>query len=290
MFVIQVINLILSDVIGNPLHIIASGPTIHQIPADPMPIVDKYRLELPKHVEDVLKKSYSLTENTIELAKEEKVTNVLVGDNTLATRSLVESYSRLGYSTFVWSHSVDGMARHLGDFYTGIVRRRLLVTSDHTPMAADNGLTLPSATVSSLEIGRLVTYLLEARPPFCVIGSGECTVAVLGRGKGGRNQETVLSFALSLYKVVHFEFPHLLRSNMMQCTFASFGTDGQDGPTDAAGAQVILSDLIHWDVQEMEMALNDNDSYTYFASKGNCLLKTGLSGTNVLDIHALVFI
>jgi len=125
------------------------------------------------------------------------------------------------------------------------------------------------------------------------LGGGETTVKVTNpSGKGGRNQEMVLAFLIrASEKMVQFE-----EGRNREYCFFSFGTDGQDGPTDAAGACVD-----NYDVEELQNnvglyreakeALRMNDSYVFFMKfrDGRCLLRCGLTGTNVMDVQGLVF-
>ena len=112
--------------------------------------------------------------------------------------------------------------------------------------------------------------------PACIIAGGETTVTVRGEGKGGRNQEMVLSAALHI-------------SGLADTIFLSGGTDGTDGPTDAAGGIVDgeTSALGKENNIEIRDYLDRNDSYTYLKTVGG-LLVTGPTGTNVMDIQILL--
>ena len=112
--------------------------------------------------------------------------------------------------------------------------------------------------------------------PVCILSGGEPTVAVRGKGLGGRNQELVLNFALEIKNN-----PFLL--------FLSVGTDGTDGPTDAAGAFVTGNTVPKTENGKIyaHNYLINNDSYHYFEKSGG-LIKTGVTGTNVMDIQILI--
>jgi hydroxypyruvate reductase len=110
------------------------------------------------------------------------------------------------------------------------------------------------------------------RPPACILSGGETTVSVHGNGKGGRNQEFALSAAI---EIAGFKGTLVL----------SGGTDGTDGPTDAAGAIATGTTLSRG--PNAREYLNRNDSYSYFDKLGD-LVKTGPTGTNVMDIHLLL--
>jgi hydroxypyruvate reductase len=120
--------------------------------------------------------------------------------------------------------------------------------------------------------------IVSRRRPACIISGGETTVKVSGKGKGGRNQE----FAL-----------HCVRPLAVlpaPCLVASLGTDGTDGPTDAAGAVADSSTLtrsLKYGARFLEDSLNDNDSYSFFNRLGD-LIVTGPTRTNVMDLHLVL--
>ena len=116
----------------------------------------------------------------------------------------------------------------------------------------------------------------------CLVGGGETTTVLSAHpGKGGRNQEMALAFALHLKRE--------LGSKFMNCdvTFLSCGTDGQDGPTDATGAVVSSSELASFDEDEALSSLERSDSYGFFEKRGKGLVKTGITGTNVMDLQIM---
>jgi glycerate 2-kinase len=110
------------------------------------------------------------------------------------------------------------------------------------------------------------------RPPACIISGGETTVTLRGKGLGGRNQEFVLAAALDI-------------SGLSDTVIFSGGTDGTDGPTDAAGALADGSTLLR--KPEASAYLSENDSYHYFESLGD-LVKSGPTLTNVMDVHLIL--
>ena len=122
----------------------------------------------------------------------------------------------------------------------------------------------------------------------CLISGGEPTVTVVGEGRGGRNQELALAFSLC-----HHQLKKTDLTCETKCVLLSLGTDGQDGPTDAAGAMGHYS-LTHTAIEQgLDGAdyLRRNDSNSFFSrlDGGRYLVKTGLTGTNVMDIHCLIF-
>ncbi len=122
----------------------------------------------------------------------------------------------------------------------------------------------------------VLAYARPVRRPACILSGGETTVTLQGKGKGGRNQEFVLAAALAL-------------EGFGPTVIFSGGTDGIDGPTDAAGAYVDSSTLgrarvLHLDPRQY---LDNNDSYHFF-EKLEALIKTGPTGTNVMDVRIIL--
>jgi glycerate 2-kinase len=250
------INLILSDVVGDPLDSIASGmttadPTSFQ---DALRIVDRYGIadDIPAGVRAVLEAG--ARGDLPDTPKEgdalfERVDNVILGSNRIALAAAAVKAAELGYDTVTLSSRITGEAREIAHVYAGIA----------ADLAAHDGL------VST---------------PACVLGGGETTVTIKGEGKGGRNQEMALSFLLDLAE----EPPEIRR----RVSFLAASTDGNDGPTDAAGAFVLLHGHVGDEMRsEAEDALRRNDSYTFFARKGG-LLRTGPTNTNVCDMQVII--
>ncbi|HEV3140370.1 MAG TPA: MOFRL family protein, partial [Vicinamibacterales bacterium] len=121
----------------------------------------------------------------------------------------------------------------------------------------------------------------QAPRPSAVIASGETTVHVKGRGKGGRNQEIALAAATAVARL-HPRAPSV-------CAIASVGTDGVDGPTDAAGAIVDSTTLDRARAAGLqpEQFLDDNNAYAFFSALGD-LIHTGPTGTNVGDLQMIL--
>jgi hydroxypyruvate reductase len=111
------------------------------------------------------------------------------------------------------------------------------------------------------------------RPPACVVSGGETTVTIRGGGKGGRNQEFVLAAAIDI-------------AGLEDTLIMSAGTDGTDGPTDAAGAMAD-GETVGRSARNAREALAENDSYPFFAELGDLII-TGSTGTNVMDLHVVL--
>ena len=254
----RLINLILSDVIGDRIGTIASGitapdPTTFQ---DALSIIGKYSLEdkLPQAVKDHLaqgregkipetpKASDSVFRNTV---------NIILGNNTLACDAARKTAQRLGYDTRILSTTLAGEASEAGLYFAQLAK---------DIDSGKSGIAKPAA----------------------IIAGGETTVTIRGKGKGGRNQEMALAFAIELYRI----YPS--SSNIF---FLSAGTDGSDGPTDAAGAFVTpaLMEKMKAISAKAAASLAENDAYHFFSNTGD-LFKTGPTYTNVCDIEILVII
>ena len=231
------ISLVLSDVIGDPLDAIASGPTVPDPTtfADAVAVLTKYGLwnRVPPRVREHLEAAEVETPKTLPAT----IVTQILGNNDTARRAAAAHAERLGY--FV--HDLGG------DF-----------AGDTQELAAD------FARCVSDYAGPL---------PACFLSGGETTVT-LGNstGKGGRNTEFALAFAIALHDDVR---PRVV------CL--SGGTDGEDGPTDAAGA-IVDGDTPR---NEARDALARHDSYTFFDQVGG-LFRTGLTETNVMDLRVIL--
>ncbi|XP_046636918.1 glycerate kinase-like [Daphnia pulicaria] len=285
------VALILSDVIGNPLDVIASGPTVEN--KDPQNrgwnIIQKYQLEnqLPVKVAKCL--SFTSPRNEISF---DHVRNYLIGSNLTALQAAEAHATQIGFVTAVLSDHIQGEAKEIGKNFAQIARivAQMMAKSNdqHKHMealsvAAEN-LNVDPRFCCTLE--RLIRGCFNTRKNLCLIGGGETTVSVRGSGLGGRNQEMVLS-----YLVETAENPASL--DELEVVFLSAGTDGIDGPTAAAGATTCDGLFKEAQAQGLDPItyLDNNDSYNFFHlfQQGNYHLITGPSGTNVMDIHILCF-
>ncbi|MGH7829864.1 MAG: glycerate kinase type-2 family protein [Candidatus Binatia bacterium] len=247
-----VISLILSDVVGDDLDSIASGPTVPDGStfADCRDILRRYgiREKIPAAVRTFLEKGAGGGIEETPKAGDPiflRTQNVIVGNNTLAIRAAREQGEQLGFRTLVLSSSIEGD--------TGEVARA------HAAIAKE-----------ILRSGNPVER------PACVISGGETTVVVRGQGKGGRNQEFALTAALGIDRT---EGVVLL----------SGATDGTDGPTDAAGAMADGTTVSRARARGIEPQhyLATNDSYRFFESLGDLLI-TGPTYTNVMDLRLIL--
>jgi len=252
----RILSLILSDVIGDDLDSIASGPTVPDPTryADALAIVRHYGLEgrlSMSVVAHLMRGNDGLLEETPKPGDAifDRARTILVGTNRLALVAAQAQAHILGYNSLILSSRITGEARELALAYLGIGK---------------------DIEASGFPVKR----------PACVIAGGETTVTLRGNGRGGRNQEMALAFLAALGRS-----PKDAESVM----FFSAGTDGNDGPTDAAGA---LADMALYRKARMlgldpEAALDENDSYGFFTAAGG-LVKTGPTNTNVCDIQLLL--
>jgi len=222
------LTLILSDVIGDDLDVIGSGPTV----GDSSTVAQ---------AESVLRKfGVSIASGVLrESPKAPHAQNLIVGSNRLAMDAAALKAKDLGYRTLVLSSSVEGETREIAGMHAAIVKE-------------------------------IQTAGRPVKRPACLLSGGETTVTVRGKGLGGRNQEFVLAAAMALEGCGPF-------------TIFSAGTDGLDGPTDAAGA---IADE-RTQMLNARKFLDNNDSYHFF-EKRDALIKTGPTGTNVMDVRILL--
>jgi glycerate 2-kinase len=240
-----VLTLALSDVIGDALDVIGSGPTA----PDPttfedacevlarrglrgrVPVSVARRLEAGRRgeLEETPKPGAPLFD---------RVTNIVIGNNSLIADAAVAAASRLGYRPHLATRELQGEAR---------------------AVARD-----------------LVARARRLEPPACLIAGGETTVTVKGSGRGGRCQEFALAAALELQPADRM-------------TILAAGTDGTDGPTDAAGAIVDAESLRRGAAAgaDARQALENNDAYRFLAASGD-LIVSGATRTNLLDLYVVL--
>ncbi len=246
------VALIISDVVGDPLDTIASGPTAPDTTTfeDAYKVLKFYNIlnEVPRSVKDRIEKG--LRGEIPETPKPgdkifEKVHNIIIANNKTACKAAEERAKEYGANTIILSTFIEGEARHVGTVLAGIAR----------------------------EIHK---YDEPLRRPAVIIMGGETTVTVVGEGKGGRNQELVLSAAIRI-------------KGLDGVVISSIGTDGIDGITDAAGGIVDSTTFYRGKEKGLDIFdyLSNNDSYTYLKNVGDLII-TGPTGSNVNDIMFIV--
>jgi glycerate 2-kinase len=256
-FPAKIVTLILSDVIGDRLDVIASGPTAQDgsTYADAWTVIEKYRLQQQIPIRVTHHLQLGMAGKVSETVKQgdaclHNIHNVIVGGISMALNAAKEKSQQLGIGAQIINAELQGEARDAA---------RFLAQTAH-------------ATLSKMR-------LHERR---CLLSGGETTVTVKGAGMGGRNQELALAFAIEI-------------EGLEGISLLSAGTDGSDGPNDAAGAMIKGSTaaLAHRLGIEPVQYLADNDSYHFFqkfdASTGeHTHLITGPTGTNVMDIQIML--
>jgi len=247
-----VASLILSDVVGDDLDVIASGPTVPDSSTfqDAEQILRGYGIwdqVAPAVHNHIAKGSSGQIEDTPKSghAAFEKCLQMLVGTNLQALKAAGREAQRLGYHPLILSSKVEGEAREVARFYTAIARE---ILGSANPL----------------------------KPPVCVLAGGETTVTLTGNGRGGRNQEFALAAAMAI-------------KGKDGIFVLSGGTDGTDGPTDAAGAMADGTTIARARKKDLDAKdfLQRNDSYNFF-QKLDDLLVTGPTRTNVMDIYLLL--
>ena len=249
----QVISLILSDVVGNPLDVIASGPTAPDSSsfADALEVLRRYDLlerapgPVVEHLRSGAAGQVPDTPGADREAIWARVHNCIIGSNEQAAEAAARRAEELGLRSLVLSTFVQGEAREVARVHAAVLKELAL-----------RGGPLPR--------------------PACLIAGGETTVTIRGPGKGGRNQELALAAALDL-------------AGLPDVLLVALATDGGDGPTDAGGAMVDGTTVARGAAMGRSARdhLERNDAYPYFAALGD-LLMLGPTGTNVNDLTLLL--
>lgn len=244
----RLISLILSDVIGDPIDVIASGPTT----PDPTTffqcsqIIDNYGItsRIPIRISSLL--SAGIVGEVIETPKQgdaifHRVNNFIIGNNWISAEAACEQAKQAGFNSMLLTTHLQGEARQAGQFIAAIAKQ---IASLNQPISR----------------------------PACIVIGGETTVTVTGNGLGGRNQELALAAVCQC-------------AGLKDVAIVTLATDGEDGPTDAAGAVVTGASLS--EAAELGLTpadyLRDNDSYHFFKALGDLII-SGPTNTNVNDL------
>ena len=243
------VSFILSDVIGDPLDVIASGPTV----GDPTTFKDAYAI-LQKY--DLIKKLHPAIDLWIQKGIKgeiddtpkpgdyffERTFNHIIGSNRIALKGAAAKAEELGFVPFIITDKLNGEANE--------------------------------------EAKKMVEYILMYRGarPACILMGGETTVTIKGDGKGGRNQQFALAALAELMKNTNAD---AIRNSLI----LSAGTDGSDGPTEVTGAMVDMETINKTKELGLDVFsfLDINDSYHFFEKAGGHII-TGATQTNVMDI------
>jgi len=247
-----VIGFILSDVVGDHLDVIGSGPTVPDPSTfeEALEILKKYNLlneispSIRRHLQSGKEGKVEETPKPQEVIFD-RVYNSLLGSNILALLAAKEEAMALGFNTLILSSSIEGDTREAARFHTAIAKE---VISTGNPI----------------------------QKPACILSGGETTVTIKGKGLGGRNQEFALAGALEI-------------SGADKVVLLSGGTDGTDGPTDATGAVADHTTVQRGKSLGLDpnFYLENNDAYPFFEKLGDLLI-TGPTHTNVMDVRILL--
>ncbi len=244
----QVISLIVSDVIGSPLDVIASGPTSPDPTtfAQAYAVLQKYNLlrDVPPAITHHLKRGMEGQVPETPKADDEafaRTQNVIIASNELAAQAALEKACQFGLNSLLLSTFVEGEAREVAKVFAATAKE---IVNSGQPVSR----------------------------PACIVAGGETTVTVRGHGLGGRNQELALAAAP-------------LIAGLDSVAIIALATDGTDGPTDAAGAVSTGRTASRAAQKGLSMAshLADNDAYHFFQALGDLII-TGPTNTNVNDL------
>ena len=248
----HLVSLILSDVVGDSLEAIASGPTVGDATtySDCLEIIQRYELreKIPHSVVDLLQRGAGGAVDETPKPSDavfQKVQNVVIGSNQTALKAAKLQAEILGYYTQILSSSIEGESRTVARSHAALVKEIALTDK-------------------------------PVRRPACVISGGETTVIVRGDGLGGRNQEFALAAAIQI-------------DGLDGAVVLSAGTDGTDGVTDAAGGIVDGSTIQRGRAKGLDATafLTRNDSYRFLKATDD-LLVTGPTLTNVMDLQVML--
>ncbi|HEY4089320.1 MAG TPA: glycerate kinase [Bryobacteraceae bacterium] len=242
----RVLTLALSDVVGDQLDVIGSGPTAPDEAtfATALVVLDRYgiRAKVPARVREMLEKGIDESPKPGDPLFA-RVENIIVGSNQKSLEAAAAKAKSLGYKTMILASTIEGETRDVARMHAAIARQ---IRTSGQPL----------------------------KTPACVVSGGETTVTIHGKGKGGRNQEFALAAAIDL-------------AGLKDALVFSAGTDGTDGPTDAAGALADGKTSERSGMDAAKQALAENDSYPFFESLEDLVI-TGSTGTNVMDVHLVL--
>lgn len=281
-----VISLILSDIIGDPVDLIGGGPTCYasRDPCEVFKILEKYNMN---NIDEKMR----ILLNTNETRDSNNFTNVnhcIIGNNSCAISAARDEALKKNLNVIVLFNDVEGLVKNVSKMYVRLVQLFCTISDNLLTKEEFEYCVKNSDDLKGLQ-GQVETIYSELtnndgniNKGLLLIGAGEPSVVVTGTGKGGRNQELALQFSLDWCQAVE----NNLKLEKFHVLLLSAGTDGQDGPTDADGA------FGYADISKNEKSkgyLMNNDAYHFYSNfeDGGDLLKTGFTGTNVMDLHLI---
>ncbi|VDO70623.1 unnamed protein product [Haemonchus placei] len=257
----EVVALIISDLVGDQIQFIASGPTIPQTAS---------MIELSNAITTSPKWTSLLSPDVMNRVRESSQPpmrhsephNIIIASNTYALEEMKCYFTSLGYDSHIVSSNLEGNATEVGRYFAELIA----AGKDNISAKLEKFGKKPN-----FSLGNTVALLF----------GGETTVVLHGNGRGGRCQEMTLSCLIALHSKSDPAPPFL---------FLAAGTDGQDGPTDAAGALISNDDIDDELIREGQSYLNASNSYEFWSQfkNGKNHIKPGPTGTNVMDVQVVL--
>ncbi|XP_073827075.1 glycerate kinase [Musca autumnalis] len=290
-----VISFVISDIVGDPIDLIASGPTWVSSSSPsaaaprqntPQEILTKYELwqDLADHVKILITNGIN---EPVEVAAQSNNSIYVVGDNRVATSATVAEAMNCNYNPFIVSTTIQGDVEDLTKTYCNFLTAIYDFQEGHIE---EFELKKRFPFDSRIFQHFLKTLLMcqKSQKPLLLITAGEPTVKVSGSGLGGRNQELALRLSLEFYR----------QERLKNVCFLSAGTDGIDGPTNAAGA-LACSEVVNEfldskskNIADFQSFIDNNDSYNFYKNlkQADYHVITGHTGTNVMDLHLFLLL
>lgn len=295
-----VVAFIISDIIGDPLNLIASGPTVcsaepsHQAESS-IDVLKRFDLwqSLPEHIAEILICQANV--GTQAIPKVESVHNMIIANNEVAVNAVLHEVTAKQLKGIVLSTAIEGNVADLSKAYFELGKciqmfKRGEINENHFMEQLIQLREVLSIRDNFYEnIVHILNETKSSSTDLCIIGAGEPTVCLTGTGVGGRNQEISLRFTEHA-----FQDPDI----MQDVHFLSAGTDGIDGPSNAAagaigGVEIIQNYLMTAEAQpeDIQTFIQNNDSFNFYSnlSHGKYHVVCGHTGTNVMDLHLLYF-
>ncbi|CAL1548503.1 unnamed protein product [Lymnaea stagnalis] len=310
----KVLSLVLSSVIGDTADLVASGPTCLTQPTPHHCLEILQRLAIIDKVPDNVRKFLERQAKQINIAKAQTihdplqakaerdaiwqdVQNIVVGNNSIACQAAIVRASELGYFPLILTTVLTGEARDIGFLFAKLTKFVMMCFDRRAGLEPN-----PELSMLELELVRggirkkwinhisnSVDRAHNMNKDICIISGGEIDISVSGAGVGGKCMESALAAAIQLYEEFRVKEMNVAESQMC---YLSCDSDGHDGVTKMAGAVIDQSLLELVEDKKLDMAehLKNNDSYNFFmrVNDGKNLIRTNLTGTNIMDMVILM--
>ncbi|XP_044004441.1 glycerate kinase isoform X2 [Aphidius gifuensis] len=295
----KIIGLIMSDVIDDPVDLIASGPTVFSHKNSTVDVLKKYHIydDLDENLKTIFN-SVDDGDNDLSIMLDDKgkfkhVNNFIICNNKTAIQAIQDECFRKNLKSIILFDNLEGMVDDISKMYS--ILTKLICQTWSNDLSSNEFINIikSDSRLSKINEDKINEILLLINSSdvreIILISGGEPSIVVKGSGKGGRNQHLALLFSRDYANQVKSQFESF---DKFKVVFFSGGTDGQDGPTDAAGAFGYPELILNNDAENKlnaEFHLEHNDSYNFYKNINNSedLLITGLTGTNVMDIHLI---